>query len=130
MGDFNDDGGAVTSKVMSGSPPWRRLPIEVKREIWDVLLYNVKDIQARQSYHDVYYTHLHNGHYDSLDHILVSQEFVRQNPARLGFVEYVKVFNDHLIDETLSNDRIPLWGSDHGQVVTTIQLEKGIPGEW
>jgi endonuclease/exonuclease/phosphatase family metal-dependent hydrolase len=130
MGDFNDAEGAVTSKIMGGSPPWRRLPTEVKREIWDVLLYNVKDIQARQSYHDVYYTHLHNGHYDSLDHILVSQEFVRQNPARLGFVEYVKVFNDHLIDETLSNDRVPLWESDHGQVITTIQLEKGIPGEW
>ncbi len=130
MGDFNDDGAAVTSKIMAGSPPWRKLPNRVKAEIWDTLLYNVKDIQARQSYHDVYYTHLHNGHYDSLDHILVSQEFVRQNPQRLGYVEYVKVFNDHLIDETLSDERVPLWESDHGQVVTTIQLERGKAGEW
>lgn len=130
MGDFNDGGDAVTSQIMAGSPPWRKLPNHVKQEIWDVLLYNVKDIQARQSYHDVYYTHLHNGHYGSLDHILVSQEFVRQNPRRLGYVEYVKVFNDHLIDETLSDDRVPLWESDHGQVVTTIQLERGKTGEW
>lgn len=130
MGDLNDDGGAVTSKILTGAEPFRRLDLRVKQKIWDVHLYNVKDIQARQSYRDVYYTHLHNGHYDSLDHILVSQEFVRQNPQRLGYVEYVKVYNDHLIDETLSDDRVPLWESDHGQVVATIQLEKGIPGEW
>ncbi|MDH3675755.1 MAG: endonuclease/exonuclease/phosphatase family protein, partial [Anaerolineae bacterium] len=130
MGDLNDDGQAVTSKILGGSEPWRNLPLKDKRRLWDVHLYNVKDIQARQSYRDVYYTHLHNGHYDSLDHILVSQEFVRQNPNRLGYVEYVKVFNDHLIDETLSDDRPPKWESDHGQVTATIQLEKGIPGVW
>ena len=130
MGDFNDDGQAVTSNILVGAEPWRNLDTREKQRLWDVHLYNVKDIQARQSYRDVYYTHLHNGHYDSLDHILVSQEFVRQNPRRLGYVEYVKVYNDHLIDETLSDDRIPKWESDHGQVCTTIQLEKGIPGEW
>jgi endonuclease/exonuclease/phosphatase family metal-dependent hydrolase len=130
MGDFNDDGGAVTSQIIAGPEPWRKLPNAVKNTLWDVHLYNVKDIQARQSYRDVYYTHLHNGHYDSLDHILVSQEFVRQNPKRLGYVEYVKVFNDHLIDETLSDDRVQYWQSDHGQVVATIQLERGVPGQW
>ncbi len=124
MGDFNDDGGAVTSKIMSGSPPWRNLDRKDKERIWDALLYNTKDIQARQSYRDVYYTHVHNGHYDSLDHILVSQEFVRQNPSRVGYVEYVKVFNDHLVDDTLSDDKIPLWQSDHGQVVVTVHLEE------
>lgn len=130
MGDFNDDGTAVTSTILYGSEPWRNLKREQKARLWDVHLYNVKEIQARQSYRDVYYTHLHNGHYDSLDHVLVSQEFVRQNPQRLGYVEYVKVFNDHLVDDTLSDDRVSPWESDHGQVVTTIQLEKGIPGVW
>ena len=130
MGDFNDDGSAVTSRILCGAEPWRKLPTEAKKRLWDVHMYNVKDIQARQSYRDVYYTHLHNGHYDSLDHILVSQEFVRQNPQRLGFVEYVKTYNDHLIDETLSDDRVPFWESDHGQVVASIHLERGIPGQW
>jgi endonuclease/exonuclease/phosphatase family metal-dependent hydrolase len=122
MGDVNDDGNAVTSEIVSGSPPWRKLPFEKKLMIWDVLLYNVKDIQARQSYQDVYYTHIHNGHYENLDHIFVSQEFVRQNNRHLGYVEYVSVFNDHLIDKTLSDERIPLSQSDHGQVVVTIRL--------
>jgi predicted extracellular nuclease len=125
LGDINDTGNAVTSEIVSGSPPWRKLPFDKKLRAWDVLLYNVKDIQARQSYRDAYYTHIHNGHYESLDHILVSQEFVRQNRRHLGHVEYVAVYNDHLIDETLSEESIPHWQSDHGQVVVTIRLRDG-----
>jgi endonuclease/exonuclease/phosphatase family metal-dependent hydrolase len=122
MGDVNDAGNAVTSEIVSGSPPWRKLPFEKKLPVWDVLLYNVKDIQARQSYQDVYYTHIHNGHYENLDHIFVSQEFVRQNNRHLGYVEYVSIFDDHLIDKTLSDESVPPWQSDHGQVVVTIRL--------
>ncbi|MFM7428028.1 MAG: endonuclease/exonuclease/phosphatase family protein [Elainella sp.] len=122
LGDLNDGSPAVTSQIISGEPPHRRLASESKRDIWDVLLYHAKDIQARQSYDDMHYTHLHNGHYESLDHIMVSQEFVAQNPNRLGRVVYVSVFNDHLLDETLSPETIPVWQSDHGQVVASIEL--------
>jgi endonuclease/exonuclease/phosphatase family metal-dependent hydrolase len=122
VGDTNDIGTAVTSEIITGSPPWRNIRYDQKLRVWDVLLYNVKDIQARQSYRDAYYTHIHNGHYESLDHILVSQEFVHQNPKRLGEVEYVSIFNDHLIDETLSEEKVPVWQSDHGQAVVTIRL--------
>jgi endonuclease/exonuclease/phosphatase family metal-dependent hydrolase len=124
VGDTNDTGTAVTSEIITGSPPWRNLRYEQKLRLWDVLLYNVKDIQARQSYRDAYYTHIHNGHYESLDHILVSQEFVHQNPKRLGEIEYVSVLNDHLIDDTLSDNKVPIWQSDHGQVVVTIRLRR------
>ena len=122
LGDINDTGHAVTSEIITGSPPWRRQAFDQKLSIWDVLLYNVNDIQARQSYRDVYYSHIHNGHYESLDHILVSQELVRQNPQHVGYVEYVQVLNDHLLDDTLSDKRIPRWQSDHGQAVATIHM--------
>lgn len=122
MGDLNDSDGAVTTQIISGSAPHRRLPMEKKLKIWDVMLYHAKDIQARLSYNDVYYTHIHNGHYESLDHILVSQELVRENPKHIGRVASVRVFNDHLFDETLSDDRIPCWNSDHGQVVVNIEM--------
>lgn len=122
MGDINDEGTAVTSEIVGGSAPWRKLKFSQKLRIWDTLLYNVKDIQARQSYRDTYYTHIHNGHYECLDHILVSQEFVHQNPSHLGQVEYVSVLNDHLVDDTLSDEVVPMWQSDHGQVVATIRL--------
>jgi len=124
VGDMNDGSLAVTSQIVSGEPPLRKMHPEQKQKAWDVLLYHVKDIQARQSYGDFFYTHIHNGHYDSLDHIMVSQEFVSQNPRRVGRVVYVSVLNDHLIDETLSREEIPCWQSDHGQVVASIELEQ------
>ena len=88
-----------------------------------MLLYRVQDIQTRRSQRDVYYTHIHKGHFESLDQIMVSEEFVVQNPRRIGRVEYVRVFNDHLIDDTLSSEALPVWQSDHGQVVVSIELE-------
>lgn len=124
LGDVNDTGLAVTTRIISGEPPHRKYPMEVKKEIWDRLLYHTKDIQARNSFHDFYYTHIHNGHHEALDHIMVSQELVNENPNRIGRVGYVKVFNDHLIDQTMSDDKIPAWESDHGQVVAAIELDR------
>jgi predicted extracellular nuclease len=123
MGDLNDGNMAVSTQIISNEPPFRKWPIDVRKRIWDVLLYHAKDIQSRRSYHDVYFTHIHNGHYEALDHIMVSQELVTENQHSIGRVGYVSVFNDHLIDETLSEDEIPNWQSDHGQVVASIELK-------
>ena len=123
MGDLNDADLAVTTQLVSGEPPHRKLPHDAKKEIWDVLLYHAKAIQARKSYHDFYYSHIHNGHHEALDHIMVSQELVGENPAHVGRVTYVSVLNDHLIDETLSNETVPLWQSDHAQIVASIELK-------
>ncbi len=123
-GDMNDTGTSVTTRIVSGEPPHRRYPMEVKKSIWDVLLYHVKDIQARQALVDVYFTHLHNGFHEAIDQIMVSEEFVRENRDGIAQVEYVQVFNDHLIDETLSDERVPVWISDHGQVVVAIEMHR------
>ena len=124
MGDVNDSGLAVTTRIVSGEPPHRRFPHEVKKKIWDVLLYHTKDIQARLSYQDFYYTHIHNGHHEALDHIMVSQELVRDNPKHLASIGYIKILNDHLLDETLTDERVKGWQSDHGQVVATVEMRK------
>jgi predicted extracellular nuclease len=123
IGDLNDTHTSVTTRIISGDPPYRRLPMEHKIEIWDTLLYHAKDIQARVAYHDTYYTHLHNGHYEALDHIMVSQELVKENPKHIGRIGYVQIYNDHLIDDTFSNERVPCWKSDHAQVVVSIELK-------
>ncbi|NJN77636.1 MAG: endonuclease/exonuclease/phosphatase family protein [Saprospiraceae bacterium] len=123
MGDLNDASLAVSTRVISGEPPMRYLKFEDKKKAWDVLFYHAKDIQARKSFHDFYYTHIHNGHYEALDHIMVSQELVAENPNAIGQVRNVAIFNDHLIDETLSGDSIPHWQSDHGQVVAHIEFK-------
>ncbi|TAE76102.1 MAG: endonuclease/exonuclease/phosphatase family protein [Bacteroidetes bacterium] len=121
VGDLNDTTTAVTTQIISGNPPFRKWPMEVKKNIWDVVLYHVKNLQARKSMQDMYYTHIHNGHYESLDHILVSQEFVSENKNGDWVVEYVRVFNDHLVDGTLSDDEVNYWQSDHAQVVAIIE---------
>ena len=54
MGDLNDSPGAVTTQLISGEPPWRKLSVARKTAIWDVLMHHVKDIQARKSYEDFY----------------------------------------------------------------------------
>jgi hypothetical protein len=76
----------------------------------------------KRSHRDVYYTHLHDGHHESLDHILLSEEFSPTNPDRIGSFEYMRVLNDHLIDQKLANEEIPAWQSDHGQVIVLIEL--------
>jgi len=123
LGDLNDASLAVSTRVISGEPPRRYLSFEDKKRIWDVLFYHAKDIQARKSYHDFYYSHIYNGHYEALDHIMVSQELVDENPNSIGIIRNVALFNDHLIDETLSEDKIPVWKSDHGQVVAHIEFK-------
>lgn len=128
LGDLNDDARAVTNDVISGSEPWRNLRFEEKKRIWDVYLYNVKDVISRRSYQDVYFTHIYNGHFESLDHLLVSEEFIAENRnGRIGVVEGVRLFNDHLIDDTQINEPAPVWQSDHAQVVAQIQLDAPKP---
>lgn len=122
FGDFNDTGLSVTTQIISGDIPHRQLPHDVKKNLWDVLLHHVKDIQSRKSYQDFYYTHIHNGHYESLDHIMVSEELVGENPKNYGRIGYVKLFNDHLIDRTLTDEKPKKWKSDHGIVLTSIEL--------
>jgi hypothetical protein len=58
------------------------------------LLYNTKDIQVRQSSGDFYYSHIYNGDYEGLDHILVSKHFAF--PDMSGFsprnIRYMRTF--------------------------------------
>jgi hypothetical protein len=122
-GDVNDVGNAVTTRIISGEVPQHRLPDEVKKSVWDVLLYHVKDIQARRSYQDFYYTHIHNGMYESLDHIMVSQELVTEYPRNTGRVGLVSVYNDHLVDQTFSKKPQDRCKSDHGIVVCSLELD-------
>ena len=122
-GDVNDTGNAVTSRIISGEVPQHRLADSTKKRVWDLLLYHVKDIQARRSYQDFYYTHIHNGMYESLDHIMVSQELVTEYPRNTGRVGLVSVYNDHLVDQTFTTRGVDKCKSDHGVVVCSLELD-------
>src|SRR5262245_8814147 len=124
LGDLNDDLNAVTTQAVAGNEPFYLLAHEKKKRLWDVLLYSVHDIQEAQSYRDVSYTHIFNGRYELLDHIYVSQAFVRQFPNRVAEVRHTRIFNDHIFDERLAElqDRGPPLRSDHGIPVTEIRM--------
>lgn len=129
MGDINDNDRSVTSRLLSGESPDPNWENQYKQQNWDVLLYFAKDIQARQTRGDFYFTHMHDAYYESLDHILLSQEFMSQNPHHIAKVQYVSVFNDHLIDQSLTEHPIEVWKSDHGQVIVQIELRRSHPIE-
>lgn len=122
IGDLNDSARSVTTNIIAGPHPWKFDSVDVKKSHWDNLLYNSFDIVSQKSYKVDFPTHIYNGHYESLDHIFVSQEFYGRNRSRIGKVDFVNVLDDHLQDDTLSRDRLPNWKSDHGQVVTSISL--------
>ncbi|MCU0425078.1 MAG: endonuclease/exonuclease/phosphatase family protein [Candidatus Kapabacteria bacterium] len=122
MGDLNDSDTAVTNQAMLGEPPFHRLSPEEKNRRWKYVLQNSRDVQARRSMENYYYTYIHNGHYESLDNIFVSNHFADRNAERLGRIIDVRLFNDHIFDQTLSHDRKPLHVSDHGQVVTNLDV--------
>lgn len=122
LGDLNDATHAVTTDILQGDRPQRYYPPEVKKKLWDILLTSCGDLQVRKSYKDVYYTHLHDSQYESLDHIFVSQEFVNENPRHLANVEYLRVYNDHLLDPSLTDEKPRPWVSDHGAVVVGLKM--------
>ncbi|KAI9350137.1 Endonuclease/exonuclease/phosphatase [Obelidium mucronatum] len=104
MGDLNDITHAVSTEILSGTPPFKRLPFWEKEILWRTLLYSAHDVQARTSDRDINYTYIHNGRYECLDNILISNALVRNNNSHIGYVQYVQCFNDHLVDQALAED--------------------------
>jgi predicted extracellular nuclease len=124
LGDLNDAARAVTTDIIMGDSPsrfWPKDP-EDRKAYWDRLLYSAYELTVRRTGRDVSYTHIFNGHYENLDHILVSQEFYERNPQRIAEVMNLRYFNDHLFDSQLSNDRHDRIASDHAQLVAEIRL--------
>jgi len=129
LGDLNDTVHSVTTEIITGTQPWKKMSLDQKQEIWETLLWSTNEVQVRSSDRDVTYSHIHNGRYEVLDHVLVSGEFVRSNPDHLGYVQYLQLYNDHLVDSTLSDEFQNPCESDHGQAVACIRLYPRDPDE-
>ena len=123
VGDLNDDGGAVTTEVVRGEVPWRHEAFEIKKGFWDVELYSAAKTHLRRSETADFTTHIHNGHASAIDHIFLSQEFYYRNHRRLGDLDYVRAFNDHVIDSDFPGAPRARDASDHGQLVAYFSFE-------
>lgn len=117
LGDFNDTADAVTTTIVLGAGGTRNVDSHgIGSEERRGRLYDSNQIQLRQDpLRHVAYTSVHEGHYSTIDHVLVSEEFNRSSPRAIGEVVDVSYFNDHLRLERPE-------ASDHGQVLVRMRL--------
>ncbi|WP_295993852.1 endonuclease/exonuclease/phosphatase family protein, partial [Rugamonas sp.] len=111
MGDFNDTADAVTTTIVLGGGSGAGAPGE---ELGG-RLFDANQIQLRQDHlRHVGYTNIHEGHYMTIDHVLVSEEFNPASRYAIGEVLDVSYLNDHLLRERPES-------SDHGQVLVRLR---------
>ena len=110
LGDLNDSQLSNTLNVLTGQPNYLLSGLSTGGS--DTALYSTAHLQEYRSLRDVYYTHIHQNIKESLDHILVSQEFYDNSRKRLWAFKGMDVFNDHLnLDEHKEDG-----SSDHGVI--------------
>ena len=113
IGDLNDDSLSVTTELISGQPGYRLFTKSTAGSRADKGLYSVERLQQFRSLRHVYYTHVFRNKRESLDHILVSEEFYDFSRKRRWSFREMEVINDHLNREAFEDQ---LGASDHGIV--------------
>jgi predicted extracellular nuclease len=115
LGDLNDSQHSNTNNILIGQPNY--LLSGLSKGGSDTALYTAGTLQEYRSLRDVYYTHIHQNVRESLDHILVSQEFYDNSRKRIWAFKGMELFNDHLnADDHKENGT-----SDHGIVRATFE---------
>lgn len=113
MGDFNDVADAVTTQLVMGTG-------RADQEELGVRLFDCRQIQAqRGGSREFGYTHMHDGCFNTIDHVLVSRHFHQAYPDAIGEVAEVVYLNDHVLWR-------PPGASDHGLALVRMRLfDKG-----
>ena len=110
LGDLNDGENSNTLNILTGQPNYIMSGFQQGGS--DVDLYAVSRLQQYRSDRNVYYTHIYQNFRESLDHILVSQEFYDNSRHRLWAFKGMDVTNDHLNWDNHKEDG----SSDHGVI--------------
>jgi endonuclease/exonuclease/phosphatase family metal-dependent hydrolase len=109
LGDLNDGQLSNTLNIITAQPNYLK-PFQSGGS--DFGLYSAQALQQLQSLTDVYYTHVHQQARESLDHILVSEEFYNGSGDRIWVFDELTIENDHLNYE----DHKERGTGDHGIV--------------
>lgn len=112
LGDLNDDTLSITTELISDQPSYRLASKSRAGYTSDKGLYSAERMQQYRSARHVYYTHIYKHKRESLDHILVSEEFYDHSKKRLWSFRELEVYNDHLNREAFEEDG----ATDHGLV--------------
>jgi hypothetical protein len=110
LGDCNDAQHSNTLNILTEQPNY--LLSGYSKGGSDTSLYTVETLQEYRSLRDIYYTHVFKNTHESLDQILVSQEFYDNSKFRLWAFKGMDLYNDHLH----LKDHKKHGSSDHGVV--------------
>lgn len=120
IGDMNDGKDSNTLNVLTEQP---RYLTTLSRGGGDNALYTAQLLQEYRSVRDVYYTHIYQDQHDSLDHILVSEQFYDNSRDRLWRFDDMLVINDHLNWD----DHKTSGSNDHGIVLARFRWQPPSP---
>ncbi|WP_420963737.1 endonuclease/exonuclease/phosphatase family protein [Brucella sp. IR073] len=116
LGDINDGQHSNTANILTEQP---RYLVGDSVGGGDVSLYSAQTLQEYRSTRDVYYTHIHQDIMESLDHILVSEEFYDNSQRRVWMFDGMNVHNDHLN----FSDHKETGTNDHGVVCAAFKYK-------
>jgi endonuclease/exonuclease/phosphatase family metal-dependent hydrolase len=109
LGDLNDGKESNTIDILTEQPNYLVGDSEGGA---DIGLYTAQTLQEYRDTRDVYYTHVHQAMRESLDHVMVSEQFYDHSLRRQWLFDGLVIYNDHLNDE----DHKGTGSTDHGIV--------------
>lgn len=120
LGDINDGHFSNTTNVLTEQP---RYLVGDAVGGGDNALYSTQTLQEYRDTRDVYYTHVHEGIRESLDHIMVSEQFYDHSRKRVWLFDGLVVNNDHLnFDDHKANGT-----NDHGVIRALFKYKPAKP---
>jgi predicted extracellular nuclease len=109
LGDLNDGQHSNTSNILTEQPNYL---VGDSQGGADIGLYSAQTLQEYRDTRDVYYTHVHQDLRESLDHVMVSEQFYDHSRQRRWLFDGLAISNDHLNEE----DHRGHGTGDHGVV--------------
>jgi len=109
LGDLNDGQHSNTIDIVTEQPAYL---LGESRGGADIGLYTAQTLQEYRDTRDVYYTYVHQDLRESLDHVLVSEQFYDHSLRRSWLFDGLAIYNDHLNEE----DHRATGTGDHGVV--------------